>query len=169
MKKSNLIKLVKNSVGAIVISAAVFTLSSCDPAQAAIDDLEALTEDVEQNGDSFTDEDWNESINTFGRLLEETSQHEYTDEQRREIGRLKGRYIGALTQQKIKEWGDSISSWGSDVKNEIEGYIESFDADTAKQRLNEMGEDLKDLGKELQGGLEGFIESFDEDESSPSI
>lgn len=97
-------------------------LTSCDSSQSAINDLEALLHEIETNYQSYTEEDWENMSLSYSAIEEELAKHEYTDEELKEIGRLKGKCIGYLTKQSIQNLEKQIK----DLAKELEGGVEGF-------------------------------------------
>ena len=71
--------------------ALVFSFTSCDSSQSAINDLEVLLQEIETNYQTYTEEDWENMSLSYSAIEEELAKHEYTDEELKEIGRLKGK------------------------------------------------------------------------------
>ena len=99
-----------------------FSLTSCDSSQSAINDLEMLLHEIETNYQSYTEEDWENMSLSYSAIEEELAKYEYTDEELKEIGRLKGRCMGYLTKQSLKDLEKQIK----DLTKELEGGIEGF-------------------------------------------
>lgn len=102
--------------------AMVFSFTACDSSQTAINDLEMLLHEIETNYQSYTEEDWENISLSYSAIEEELAKHEYTDEELKEIGRLKGKCIGYLTKQSLKDSEKQIE----DLTKELEGGIEGF-------------------------------------------
>ena len=102
--------------------AMVFSFTACDSSQTAINDLETLLHEIETNYQSYTEEDWENMSLSYSAIEEELAKHEYTDEELKEIGRLKGKCIGYLTKQSLKDFEKQIE----DLTKELEGGIEGF-------------------------------------------
>ena len=101
--------------------ALVFSFTSCDSSQSAINDLEVLLQEIETNYQTYTEEDWENMSLSYSAIEEELAKHEYTDEELKEIGRLKGKCMGYLTKQSIKDLEKQIKG--------IEGFLEVLSND----------------------------------------
>lgn len=108
----------------------LFCLSSCDPSQSAIKDLESLTNDIEANSQSYTEEDWQNVDNSFTAIETELSKHEYTDEELKEIGRLKGRYMALRAKQSVKDFEKQVKDISKEIEGGIEGFIDALSEDS---------------------------------------
>ena len=97
---------------------------SCDSSQSAIRDLEVLLNEIEANYQSYSEEDWENMSLSYSAIEEELAKHEYTDEELKEIGRMKGRCLGYLTKQSIKEIEKPLEDFGKELEGGIEGFLE---------------------------------------------
>lgn len=97
---------------------------SCDSSQSAIRDLEVLLNEIEANYHSYSEEDWENMSLSYSAIEEELAKHEYTDEELKEIGRMKGRCLGYLTKQSIKEIEKQLEDFGKELEGGIEGFLE---------------------------------------------
>lgn len=97
---------------------------SCDSSQSAIRDLEVLLNEIEANYQSYSEEDWENMSLSYSAIEEELAKHEYTDEELKEIGRMKGRCLGYLTKQSIKEIEKQLEDFGKELEGGIEGFWE---------------------------------------------
>lgn len=99
-------------------------MMSCHSKQTPINRLEALIEDVQQNAYEYTEENWQSTADEIELIECEIEQYkdEYTDEELKEIGRLKGIYLAQLTKYSIKSFKNGLE----DAMKEAEGIMEGF-------------------------------------------
>ena len=109
--------------------ALVFSFTSCDSSQSAINDLEVLLQGIETNYQTYTEEDWENMSLSYSAIEEELAKHEYTDEELKEIGRLKGKCMGYLTKQSIKDLEKQIKDLTKELEGGIEGFLEVLSND----------------------------------------
>lgn len=109
--------------------ALVFSFTSCDSSQSAINDLEALLHEIETNYQSYTEEDWENMSMSYSAIEEELTKHEYTDEELKEIGRLKGKCTGYLTKQSLKDLERQVKDLAKELEGGIEGFLEVLSND----------------------------------------
>lgn len=102
----------------------MFIIISCNHAESAVDDLKELIEDIEQNSDNYTKDEWDEKILLYSQMEEELLKYKYTDEELKEIGRLKGKYLGLLTKSNIDDLNEKINDFSKKVEGGIEGFLE---------------------------------------------
>lgn len=72
--------------------------SSCVSQTAAIDQLRALTTDVQVNGANYTINDWKDVAKKYGKVEKRISKHraDYTAAQLQEIGTLRGQMLSGM-------------------------------------------------------------------------
>ena len=101
-----------------------FCLSACSTKQGPINNLSSLAEEVQANGSNYTEEDWNAVAEELEVIESEMEQYkdEYTDEDIKEIGRLKGILVAQYTKESVK----SITSGVENAMKEAEGFVDSF-------------------------------------------
>ena len=85
-------------------------LAGCHPSQTAMDDLQSFTERIEQKSDRWSEADWDDAAMHYSEICQTIERYDYTDEQLREIGRLKGRCLAHLATFTPKA---SSTAWGS--------------------------------------------------------
>ena len=109
--------------------AMVFSFTACDSSQTAINDLETLLHEIETNYQSYTKEDWENMSLSYSAIEEELAKHEYTDEELKEIGRLKGKCIGYQTKQSLKDFEKQIEDLPKELEGGLEGFLEVLSND----------------------------------------
>lgn len=114
----------KNLFLTVVTFVMLLGMISCDSSQSAIRDLEVLLNEIETNYQSYSEEDWENMSLSYSAIEEELAKHEYTDEELKEIGRMKGRCLGYLTKQSIKEIEKQLEDFGKELEGGIEGFLE---------------------------------------------
>ena len=96
--------------------------TSCDKKQSAINDLENFSEELKENSSDYSSQDWEEANEQYQLLVEQIEQYEYTDEELKEIGKLKARCLKQMTKGAMKQFQDGIHS----ITKQMEGAIEEF-------------------------------------------
>lgn len=112
----------KHFLSILLIIICCVGLSSCDKKQEAISNLEAFTDDITENAQTYTPEQWDEVEAEFEGIIQELDQYEYTAEEQRKIGRLKARCVKAMSQKTINNLQYQVNS----IINQIQGAIEEF-------------------------------------------
>ena len=102
----------------------IFCLSACLMKQGPISNLSDLTEEVQVNGSNYSEEEWNlvnEELEAIESEMEQY-QDEYTDEELREIGRMKGILYAQYTKYSAKSFMKGLEN----AVKEAEGFVDGF-------------------------------------------
>lgn len=123
-----------------------FVVMSCKGRQDPINELKELVEDVQSSSESFTKEDWREIEARYESINREMESYadEYTDEELRLIGRLKGRYIIYHARYEAVRNGKLLDNFMQQAK----GMMEEFSGE-AQGILDESSEDDEEVMEEL--------------------
>lgn len=115
-------------IGCLAIWTLTFT--SCNNKNTPIHDLEELSEDLKQNSKDYSDDDWAAISQSLDNINNEIDEHrsEYTDEEMKEICRLKGicgtylmKYAAKNASQQLK---DLIQQFGGAIQG-VKSVIDS--------------------------------------------
>ena len=108
----------------VFLAAIAFSLgfSSCETSKTPISELSSLVEKVEDRYDEFTDEDWE-------KIEEELSKYDYSEEDLKEIGKLKGRIFAKMTKNAVKDFSKQIEDLGKQIEGGVEGFFEELKED----------------------------------------
>lgn len=98
-------------------------LYSCNKKQSAVIDLELLSEELNENSSEYSRQDWEKAFVQYQQIAEEIDQNEYTDEELKEIGKLKARCMKQMSKGALKQFQREIYS----VSKQLEGAFEEFD------------------------------------------
>lgn len=101
-------------------------LTSCNPSESAINKLESLVNKIEANHETFTDAEWVEAAESFEIIVEELDNYAFTEEELKEIGRMKGKCMGYFTKQSIKNFEKELEEISSELEGGFEGFFEVF-------------------------------------------
>lgn len=171
----------KRIVFALSVLFVVFSFTACVNSQTPIKELEKIAKEVEENYNSYTQEDIDEVLVRLDAVEKEFDKYEYTDEELREIGRLNGRMSAYLTKAALNNLGSSMGDLFQELGGGIEGFMEAFgvesldldidEGDLSDEELREAGRNAgKQLGKsarefaiKLGAGMEGFAEEFEKE------
>lgn len=95
-----------------------------------IKSLQQFTVELKTNSDCYTDEQWQHAINEYEQITESLKGGRYTDDERREIGKLKGQCLAIFAQYAIGTYEREIKGATSELEGALEGFFKSFDADS---------------------------------------
>ena len=103
-------------------------LSACKtPEQCNIAKLQNFTTTLQQEAHTYTDADWSASIDEYELLIEEMSDGRYTDEERREIGRLKGQCVAIYSKSALQIFKNDLRDAVNEFEGALEGFLEAFE------------------------------------------
>lgn len=121
----------------------LLSLASCQSKERVISQFDSFVEDVEQNGEEYSADDWELSAEEYEEFLEELNEYEgeFTKEDYKQIGRITARYhkaILTMTSDALKNGLDAGSSY-------MEGYMEEMGDG---EDLDRFADDFDDLMEE---------------------
>ena len=114
----------------IMILFVMLFLTSCEiPTSVKFDNY---VDRVEENCDSWTEEEWEMSKEKYSQLLEEyeANYENLTPEERDAINKAIGRYNGILMKQGIKKVDKSINDFIERLPSLFEGFMSAFEEET---------------------------------------
>ena len=106
----------------VAVFMASFMVACATPEEKSMRSLEELYQDMELNHEKYTTEDWEKVQVEFEVITAQMKLHDYTDEQLREIGKLKGKCSAYLTKGLLKRAEKSFIELGG----VLEGYLEEL-------------------------------------------
>ena len=115
----------KKYIVTLFTSLCLLGMTSCDHKQAAIDELEGLAEDLKESSEQYTKEDWNAATEQYQAIETELEQYEFTDEELKEIGKIKARCFKYFSKGSIMMIGKELKSF----RIQLEGAIEELSKD----------------------------------------
>ena len=95
-----------------------------------IKSLQRFTVELKTNSDRYTDEQWQQAINEYEQITESLKVGRYTDEERREIGKLKGQCLAIFAQYAIGAYERELQGATNELEGALEGFLEIFDNDS---------------------------------------
>ena len=104
----------------------VFVFVACENKQTPIKKLEKLNRTIVQESESFTDQDWETAIAEYEQIEQELSMYNYTDEELRMIGRMKGRLWAKISKEYINKTAEGIDFYIKMFEGAIEGFMEEL-------------------------------------------
>lgn len=116
----------KKTLFICLLLAAAFSMQSCSTHRTAINDLEALVNKVEKNGAKYTIEDWENVISRCAKIEKRLQEHEYTTEEYKEIGTLKGRLAGFVTKEALTKSVKTFIDFKEQLGGGAEGFLDVF-------------------------------------------
>lgn len=109
-------------IQALLIAILSMILTACNKQEQVIDDLRSFSEQLKEESDDYTEEDWQQAGEQYNLLIENIDQYEYTDDQQKEIGRLKAVCIKQMSKGAMKLLRQNMNS----ISKQLEGALEEF-------------------------------------------
>lgn len=102
---------------------------SCNSKQTPMNRLANLTEEIQKNAQDYTEEDWKAFAEELELIENDMDQYmsEYTDEELKEIGRLKGICFAQFTKHSIKTFKNGLENVMKEAEGLIEGFTQGFE------------------------------------------
>lgn len=115
----------------VFLAAIAFSLgfSSCETSKTPIERLSSLVEQVEDKYDEFTEDDWEKILSEYEKIEEDLLKYEYTNDELKEIGKLKGRIYAKMTKNVLKDFSKQIEGLGKQIEGGVEGFFEELNED----------------------------------------
>ena len=96
--------------------------TSCSTKQHAISDLRSLSKDLRKNSANYTVDEWKDRAQRFVDIRKEIARHDYTPEQKKEIGELEGECAGYMAKGLKEGFLNKVLS----IKNELKGILKGI-------------------------------------------
>ena len=112
----------KRIIQALLIAILSLVLTACNKQEQAIDDLRSFSEQLKEESADYTEEDWQQAGEQYQLLIENIDQYEYTDDQQKEIGRLKAVCIKQMSKGAMKILRHNMNT----ISKQLEGALEEF-------------------------------------------
>lgn len=97
----------------IILVCLTALMSSCNSKQSPVNELSDLAEEISENGNNYSDEDWEAAAEQFEGITEELEGYNYSDEEQKEIGKLKARvcflFGSKYGKNKLKQFFNEMS------------------------------------------------------------
>lgn len=135
--------------------AALFT--SCQSKEErVINNLEKLAERINEDGEEFTDEEWEEAATELAKLQEEASDCNFDKEQSRQFGRAEAKIVKATVRAGGKNFGRRLRDAFDQGAGMLEGFAEGIsESDVDDAELEEAFEDLEEAAEGFVHGILG--------------
>lgn len=92
----------------------------------SLNQFRRFTTNLQQKSSSYTDTDWQKSLDKYEKIIEGISNGRYTDEERREIGKLKSQCIAIYAQYALSIYENELKGATNELEGAIEGFLDIF-------------------------------------------
>lgn len=118
---------IKKATKVLALCLLVAFMSSCQTQEEkVISKMQALSERVQGQSDSFTDSQWEDIYTEFESLQTQAKDCDFTAEQLKEVSAAEAELTAAIAKQKAKELGNDISDVINEGKEIVNGVIEGL-------------------------------------------
>ena len=104
----------------------ILVFASCENKQTPVKKLEKLDRTLVQQSESFTEQDWENALMEYEQIEEELSRYNYTDEELRQIGKMKGRLLAKISKEYLNKTMDEVDSYLKMFEGALEGFMEEL-------------------------------------------
>ena len=121
----SLSKISMNNIYSFILILLIsFFISSCESKETPISDLDDLIEEISENSEEYSDEDWEEAALQYQHIEDvlEKYQSEYSDKELRCIGEKKGKCLAFFAKRSVKKLQKNME----DLMYEASGIVEGF-------------------------------------------
>ena len=109
-------------MAALLGGAGLLCLGSCEP-KSRVDELKDFVEKVQKEGSSYTEKQWKEANEEFGKLLEKLNEYkDMTPEEIQEVARLQGEYAAKAFKEQA---GKAMEKAGA----ALDGFMQGITGD----------------------------------------
>ena len=105
----------------------MFALVACNPGQTKLDELEKLVTEAEAEYESYNKEDWQGVEEAYDALLVEMEKYDYSSEEHRKIGKLKGKFEAIQMKYTLVNFSNMVSDYAEEVTGALEGILEELE------------------------------------------
>jgi outer membrane protein assembly factor BamD (BamD/ComL family) len=115
----------------LMMGLASFMMSCATPEEKSLRSLQEFYNELELNHENYTIEDWDKAQAEYDAITAGMNLNNYTNEQLREIGKLKGKCSAYLTKGLLKRAEKGFIEFGGMLEGYLEG-LESIKPDSLK-------------------------------------
>ena len=116
----------RNNTILVLLLGFLFLVSCTSKKQEALNQLENLTEDVEKNGGSWSEEQWKQKYDVFVQIRSDIYKYDYNEKERAEIGSLEGRCVSAMANHLSGGMLKKLKDFGTELGGSLKGLLEGI-------------------------------------------
>lgn len=115
----------------LVLFAVILAFVACDGKNTPIHDLEEVCSDLQENSDSYTEDDWAAVAESLERINADIENYrsQYTDDDMREIGRLKGICMTFVARHSVQSFSNRLRDAFLQIEGAVDGASEILKGD----------------------------------------
>lgn len=107
-----------------LLAAGILSLSACQSKSSRIDDLKDFVEEIQKDGEDYTQEQWEKANEKFSQLLDKINSYEdLSEDELKEVAKLQGQYAATV----FKNSGKAIMEQMEKAGAVLDGFFEGID------------------------------------------
>lgn len=127
MKKNNCFGKGRMFLLMSVFAFAAICFSSCkSKEEKCIDDLRAIVEKVESNGENMSEEEWTAVLEDYEAITNDASECQFTDEQIKEVAKLEGQFMAKSGKAYMKQVGGKVKDALKQAGDALGGFVDGL-------------------------------------------
>ena len=126
-KKNHLGLNIIRCIAFVMIGHFFLAMCCCESRHNAVYTLVELREELKEHSTEYSKTDWENAMNEYAVVCQELDQMELTDEERKEILRIKGEIVGIATNSMVKQFIENTDELVNSFAIFFEGMEDGLD------------------------------------------
>ena len=111
-----------------LLAAGILSLSACQSKSSRIDDLKDFVEEIQKDGEDYTQEQWKKANEKFSQLLDKINSYEdLSEDELKEVAKLQGQYAATVFKNSGKAIMEQMEKAGAALDGFLEGVDQGLD------------------------------------------
>ena len=111
-----------------LLAAGILSLSACQSKSSRIDDLKDFVEEIQKDGEDYTQEQWEKANKKFSQLLDKINSYEdLSEDELKEVAKLQGQYAATVFKNSGKAIMEQMEKAGAALDGFLEGVDQGLD------------------------------------------
>lgn len=111
-----------------LLAAGILCLSACQSKSSRIDDLKDFVEEIQKDGEDYTQEQWEKANKKFSQLLNKINSYEdLSEDELKEVAKLQGQYAATVFKNSGKAIMEQMEKAGAVLDGFLEGVDQTLD------------------------------------------
>lgn len=111
----------------IFLLAMAFVLTACSTEEERqMRNLQQFTTDLQTNCRQYSDEDWECALQEYEQITADMETCRFTDEERREIGKLKGKCLTLFSKYAMEAYKRDLIGTAKELEGTVEGVLDAL-------------------------------------------
>lgn len=111
-----------------LLAAGILSLSACQSKSSRIDDLKDFVEEIQKDGEDYTQGQWEKANEKFSQLLDKINSYEdLSEDELKEVAKLQGQYAATVFKNSGKAIMEQMEKAGAVLNGFLEGVDQTLD------------------------------------------